>query len=249
MKKTVIHKADTRGYAKYEWLEARYSFSFGEYYNPERVHFGTLRVLNDDIIDEERGFGTHLHENMEIITIPLEGELEHKDSTGNSEVIKPGEVQVMSAGTGIYHSEFNNRADSKVKLLQIWVFPNQKNVKPRYGNVKLNLEDRYNKLQQVVSPYNYDAGAWIYQNAWFYLGRFSNNFQTSYTLNDNTNGVYVFVIYGSVSVNGELLEQRDGMGITDIEELEIASQTDNAELLIMEIPMNVSFKKVAGVQG
>ena len=168
--KTIFHPANTRGHANHGWLDAYHSFSFGHYYNPEKVNFGSLRVLNDDTVAGGMGFGTHPHDNMEIISIPLEGDLEHKDSMGNVAVIKSGDVQVMSAGTGIYHSEYNKNKDKQVKLLQIWVVPNQRGVVPRYDQISLDTSDRHNKLQQIVSPNADDAGVWIYQNAWFHLG-------------------------------------------------------------------------------
>jgi len=176
MANTILHKANSRGDANHGWLHSRHTFSFANYYNPERVQFGVLRVLNDDYVEAGMGFGTHPHDNMEIISIPLEGDLEHKDSMGNIAVIKKGDVQVMSAGTGITHSEYNKNKDKPVKLLQIWVFPNTKNVKPRYDQISLNLADRHNQLQQLVSPNADDGSIWIYQDAWFHLGKFDQGF-------------------------------------------------------------------------
>ncbi|MBY0244474.1 MAG: pirin family protein [Sphingobacteriaceae bacterium] len=235
----VIHKAETRGAANHGWLQAKHSFSFANYHNPERMHFGVLRVLNDDIIDGGMGFGTHPHENMEIITIPLEGDLAHKDSMGNASVIKYGDVQVMSAGTGISHSEYNSNADLKVKLLQIWVFPNQKNVVPRYAQISLNLNDRKNKLQQIVSPNSNDEGVWIYQNAWFYLSKLDKNVEINYELKNKNNGVYVFVIEGDIAINQQVLNKRDGFGIWAVEKLNIQSNSENTEFLLMELPMEI----------
>jgi redox-sensitive bicupin YhaK (pirin superfamily) len=236
MENTVLHKADTRGHADHGWLNAYHSFSFASWYNPDRVQFGTLRVLNDDTVAAGMGFGTHPHDNMEIITIPLEGDLAHKDSMGNTEVIKNGDVQVMSAGTGIQHSEFNPNADQRTKLLQIWVFPKVRNVEPRYQQITLNPEDRNNKLQQILSPNADDAGVWIHQDAWFHLGKFDKDTETTYELKKEGNGVYTFILSGTVTINGQELETRDGFGISDTVTLDIKANTD-AEFLLMEIPM------------
>lgn len=170
MNNKVLHKAHTRGHANHGWLDTHHTFSFGGYNNPDRMHFGVLRVLNDDKIDGGTGFGMHAHENMEIISIPLEGGLKHKDSMGNTAVIRNGDIQVMSAGTGIKHSEFNENKDKIAKFLQIWIFPNKKNVNPRYDQITLIPEDRHNQLQQIISPNPDDAGIWIHQDAWFHLG-------------------------------------------------------------------------------
>ena len=169
--KTVLHKANTRGHADHGWLDTHHTFSFANYYNPQRMNFGVLRVLNDDVVSAGRGFGTHPHDNMEIISIPLEGDLEHKDSMGNVAVIKEGDVQVMSAGTGIFHSEYNKNKDKAVKFLQIWMFPNKRNVTPRYDQITLKEADNRNKLQQILSPSADDEGVWVHQNAWFHLGK------------------------------------------------------------------------------
>jgi quercetin 2,3-dioxygenase len=236
MTNTVLHKADSRGYADHGWLLSRHTFSFANYYNPDRMHFGALRVLNDDTVEAGKGFGTHPHDNMEIISIPLEGDLEHKDSMGNVSVIRHGDIQVMSAGTGIFHSEFNKNSDQQVKFLQIWIFPNKKNVTPRYGQITLNLSDRHNKLQQILSPEEADEGVWIYQNAWFHLGRFDKGINTVYTTKAKGNGVYAFILNGEVSINGQPLKTRDGFGLWDTEKLSISADSDS-ELLLMEVPM------------
>ena len=196
MTNTVLHKAESRGYANHGWLLSRHTFSFANYYDPERIHFGALRVLNDDTVEAGQGFGTHPHDNMEIISIPLEGDLEHKDSMGNISVIRHGDIQVMSAGSGIFHSEFNKNKDQEVKFLQIWIFPNKKNVTPRYDQITLNLEDRRNKLQPILSPNPEDEGVWIYQNAWFHIGKFEKGFKTDYKVRTKGNGVYAFVLSG-----------------------------------------------------
>jgi len=236
MKNTVLHKANTRGHADHGWLNAYHSFSFASWYNPDRVQFGMLRVLNDDTVAAGMGFGTHPHDNMEIITIPLEGDLAHKDSMGNAATIKSGDVQVMSAGTGIQHSEFNPNHDQQTKLLQIWVFPKFRNVEPRYQQITLNPDDRNNKLQQILSPNADDEGVWIHQDAWFHLGKFNQDMSLDYNIKKEANGVYAFVIKGDVTINGEKLETRDGLGIWDTEKLDI-QVTKGAELLLLEIPM------------
>lgn len=238
MANTILHPADTRGDANHGWLHSKHTFSFANYYNPDRMHFGVLRVLNDDTVAPGMGFGTHPHDNMEIISIPLEGDLEHKDSMGNVAVIKNGDIQVMSAGTGITHSEYNKNKNQQVKFLQIWVFPNKRNVTPRYDQITLNPADRHNKLQQIVSPNPKDAGVWINQNAWFNLGNFDQDVSTAYTLNDKNNGLYVFNLSGNLIVNEQTLNPRDGFGIWNTDKVSIKAQT-NAEFLLMEVPMSV----------
>jgi redox-sensitive bicupin YhaK (pirin superfamily) len=237
MKNTVLHKANTRGHADHGWLNAYHSFSFASWYNPERIQFGMLRVLNDDTIAAGMGFGTHPHDNMEIITIPLEGDLAHKDSMGNAEVIKTGDVQVMSAGTGIQHSEFNPNADQRTKLFQIWVFPKYRNVTPRYQQITLDVTEQKNNFAQILSPNADDAGVWIYQDAWFYLADFDKDFTKTYTINKVDNGLYVFVISGTIIIDDQELETRDGLGIWDFSTIKITATTD-AKFLLMEIPMN-----------
>lgn len=239
MENSILHKANTRGVANHGWLNSHHTFSFANYHNPERMHFGVLRVLNDDIVDEGMGFGKHPHDNMEIISIPLEGDLEHQDSMGNVTVIRNGDIQVMSAGTGITHSEFNKNKDQKVKFLQIWLFPNKRNVTPRYDQITLKEEDRVNQLQQILSPNESDAGVWIHQNAWFHLGKFDKNKSTTYELKDKTNGVYAFVINGDFTINGQEVNSRDGFGIWDIYSLQLEAKSDKAEILLMEVPMNL----------
>ena len=238
MANQLIHKAATRGHADHGWLRTNHTFSFADYYNPERVHFGALRVLNDDYIAGGMGFGTHPHDNMEIITIPLEGDLEHKDSMGNGTVIKHGDVQVMSAGTGITHSEYNHNKTKPVQLLQIWVFPNKRNVTPRYDQITLDVNQRHNKLQQILSPNSDDEGVWIHQDAWFHIGKFDQNFETTYTWKKQGNGVYVFVIKGDITVNGTALNERDGSGIWNTDSMSIQANSADAELLIIEVPMH-----------
>jgi hypothetical protein len=236
MKNTVLHKANTRGNANHGWLNAFHSFSFGSWYNPERVQFGTLRVLNDDTIAAGMGFGEHPHDNMEIITIPLEGDLAHKDSMGNAETIKTGDIQVMSAGTGVRHSEFNPNADLHTKLFQIWLFPNKQNVTPRYQQITLDKSLQKNNFAQILSPNDSDEGVWIHQDAWFYMSDFDADFSKKLSLNKEGNGFYIMNIEGEIEVNGEKLEQRDAIGTWEISEIEIKATT-NAKFLVMEIPM------------
>lgn len=238
MTSTVLHKAASRGSANHGWLQAHHTFSFANYYNPERMHFGVLRVLNDDIVAGGMGFSKHPHDNMEIITIPLEGDLEHQDSMGNSAVIKNGDIQVMSAGTGVTHSEKNKNHHSPVKLLQIWIFPKEKNVTPRYDQLTLKIEDRHNQLQQVLSPNADDKGVWIHQDAWFHLGKFDKDIETSYQFKKEGNGLYVFVINGEITVDNQALSSRDGFGVWDKNKVEIKANSE-AEFLLMEVPMSI----------
>lgn len=235
---TVLHKAATRGHANHGWLDTHHTFSFANYMNPDRMHFGALRVLNDDIVDGGMGFGTHPHANMEIISIPLSGDLEHKDSMNNVAVIRQNDIQVMSAGTGIYHSEYNRNKDSKVNFLQIWVFPKQKDIEPRYDQITLDAAHRDNKLQQIVSPNKDAEGVWVNQDAWFYLGNLKKGFAANHKLNLKGNGIYAFVLKGDVNVNGQILNQRDGFGVWDVDSIDITADSD-AELLLMEVPMAI----------
>lgn len=232
----VIHKAESRGAADHGWLKANHTFSFANYYDPSRVHFGVLRVLNDDWVAPTMGFGMHPHDNMEIITIPLEGALRHRDSMGNEGVIEKNEVQVMSAGTGVYHSEHNASSEHPVSLLQIWVMPNAKNVEPRYMQKRFDAADRQNLWQTIVSPDK--SGLWVHQDTWFSLGDFSKENTTTYNLNKASNGVYLFVIDGSIEVGGKTLSKRDGIGINNVNEVTIKAISD-AQVLLMELPMGL----------
>ncbi|WP_394369453.1 pirin family protein [Fulvivirga lutea] len=237
--KTVLHKAETRGHANHGWLDSHHTFSFANYYNPERVHFGVLRVLNDDIVAPSRGFGTHPHDNMEIVSIPLSGDLKHKDSMGNEAIIREGDVQVMSAGTGIFHSEFNANDDKEVRFLQIWVFPNKKNVEPRYDQISIRDVEKKNEFYQVLSPNKDDQGVWVHQDAWFNLGKFDKGVETEYCLNKADNGVYAFILEGEVEINGQKLTKRDGLGISETDKLSVKATSDNARVLLMEVPMTL----------
>ncbi|WP_318309721.1 pirin family protein [Flagellimonas crocea] len=236
--KSVLHKAATRGHADHGWLNSHHTFSFAGYHDPERMHFGVLRVLNDDQVAPGRGFGTHPHDNMEIISIPLEGDLEHKDSMGNTTTIKEGDVQVMSAGTGIQHSEYNKNDDQQVKFLQIWVFPNKRNVEPRYDQISIRNIEKKNTFYQVLSPNPDDEGVWIHQDAWFHLGKFEAGSSDTYQIKKEGNGVYAFVLEGEVELNGQKLEKRDGYGVWETDSLDFKA-TSNSRVLLMEVPMSM----------
>ncbi|MCL6493600.1 MAG: pirin family protein [Ignavibacterium sp.] len=234
--KYLIYRSEERGKANYGWLDTRYSFSFSSYYDPEKMGFGLLRVLNDDVVHPATGFGTHPHDNMEIITIILDGQLEHKDSMGNGSVISKDEVQVMSAGSGITHSEFNPSKTDKVSLLQIWIYPKEENIKPRYDQKSFPKEERKNKLVTVASGFNENGSLYIHQNAEIKLGYFEKLDIIKYTVR-NGNGVYFFVIDGQIKIGDEELFRRDAIGIYDTDEFEI-EVVDNAEFVLLEVPMN-----------
>ena len=235
--KKVFHPASSRGAADHGWLQAKHSFSFANYYNSERVQFGALRVLNDDIIAPGMGFGTHPHDNMEIITIPLDGALEHKDSLDNIGVIETDEIQVMSAGSGVYHSEYNKNKDQSVSLLQIWVFPNKRNVTPRYDQKNIKDLKKVNSFYPIVTPNRNGPGMWIHQDAWFHLGEFDKETRINYNINKKGNGVYAFLIEGSVQIDGDSLEKRDALGIWDTEKFELLANK-NSRILLIEVPLN-----------
>ncbi len=237
--KSVLHRANTRGHANHGWLDSHHTFSFANYYNPERMNFGVLRVLNDDVVQGGKGFSTHPHDNMEIISIPLKGDLEHKDSMENVAVIRQGDVQVMSAGTGIYHSEYNKNSNDEVRFLQIWMFPNKKNVTPRYDQITLETTNIKNGFQQILSPNPEDAGVWVHQNAWFSLGEFEKGCEETYTLKDSKNGVYAFVLEGEINIEGQDLTKRDGFGVWDTNTINVKA-TKNTKVLLMDVPMQLS---------
>ena len=235
--KKIFHSSSSRGAADHGWLKAKHSFSFANYYDSERVQFGALRVLNDDIIAPGMGFGTHPHDNMEIITIPLDGALEHKDSMDNIGVIETDEIQVMSAGSGVYHSEYNKNKDQSVSLLQIWVFPNKKDVTPRYDQKNIKDLKKVNSFYPIVTPNQNGPGMWIHQDAWFHLGEFDKETRINYNINKKGNGVYAFLIEGSVQIDGESLEKRDALGIWDTEKFELLAN-QNSRVLLIEVPLN-----------
>jgi redox-sensitive bicupin YhaK (pirin superfamily) len=233
---TVLHRAETRGHANHGWLDSNHTFSFANYHNPDRMHFGVLRVLNDDSVAPGMGFSKHPHDNMEIISIPLEGDLEHKDSMGNVSVIKEGDIQVMSAGTGVYHSEYNKNRDKDVKFLQIWIFPRSKNVTPRYDQISIRELAVKDEFYQVLSPYPTDQGVWIHQDAWFSIGDLSKGKDAEYKINKTGNGIYMFVLEGEIQTGDHDLHARDGLGIWDTESVKVTA-TSKARVLLMEVPM------------
>ncbi len=236
---TILHRAATRGAADHGWLQSNHSFSFANYYNPERMGFGVLRVLNDDHVAPGRGFDTHQHRDMEIISIPLQGDLEHKDSMGNTTVIRQGDIQVMSAGTGVAHSEYNKNKDEAVKFLQIWVHPRAKGLEPRYDQIALDEAAMDGKFAQVLSPHPEQEGVWINQDAYFSIGRFTAGQTADYRVKKAGNGLYVFVLEGRATVAGQELDTRDAVGITGTDAISLTS-TSSARILLMEVPMEVN---------
>jgi quercetin 2,3-dioxygenase len=235
--KTVFHPSSKRGKASHGWLNSRHSFSFANYHDSSKMNFGLLRVLNDDVVSGGKGFGQHPHENMEIISIPLSGDLKHEDSMGNKTVIREGEIQVMSAGTGVFHSEYNANKEQAVEFLQIWIFPRSQDIPPRYDQTELNDLHLANKLHQVLSPNPSDQGVWIHQDAWFHIGTFDEGIETVYPIKKEGNGIYAFVLEGSFDINGQRLEKRDALGIWETLELSIRSLDLNSRLLLIDVPM------------
>lgn len=235
--KKVIHRAETRGHANHGWLDSHHTFSFAGYHNPERMHFGMLRVLNDDVVAGGKGFGSHPHDNMEIVSIPLSGSLEHKDSMGNTSVIKTNDVQIMSAGSGIIHSEYNHSSETEVNFLQIWVYPKERNIEPRYGQKSYDPSERINEIKTVVSPDGSNGALWINQDAYFSLASLKKGFDATYMLHSERHGVYIFVLGGEVEVAGESLFRRDGMGISEEKEVSVKASVDS-ELLFIEVPLS-----------
>ncbi len=237
MAKTIFHPANERGHANHGWLDAHHSFSFAGWYDPEKIHFGELRVLNDDIVKGGTGFGKHPHDNMEIITIILDGALEHKDSMGHAQTIVPGEVQVMSAGTGVFHSEYNHHHDRNVNVLQTWIFPNKRGVKPRYDQAAFAEADRVNQLQMLVSPMgNADPGLKIHQDAWIYRTTLEAGKSLEHALHNKGHGAYVFVITGAIETEGQQLAMRDAIGISETDSFRLTA-SETADVLIFEVPI------------
>jgi len=234
--KTVLHTANSRGHANHGWLDSYHTFSFANYYDPQRIHFGALRVLNDDTVAPAMGFGTHPHSNMEIVSIPLSGDLEHKDSMATVSVIQQGDIQVMSAGTGVTHSEKNKNNDQEVKFLQIWILPDQQNVTPRYDQIKTKDLIKENELSQILSPNANDQGVWIHQEAWFHMGYLSKGWKGTYQLKGGNHGVYAFVLKGQLTIENQALKERDGFGVWNTKEITISVEGE-AQLLLMEVPM------------
>lgn len=235
---SIIHRANERGHANHGWLNAKHSFSFGHWYNPDKIHFGALRVLNDDEVAPAMGFGKHPHDNMEIITLVQTGALEHKDSMGNGSIMKPNDVQVMSAGTGVFHSEVNPLKDEAVTLFQIWVIPDKFNVQPRYEQKSFDPALRKNQWQQIIKPDTQLHGdaLFIHQQAWFSLADVDSGKNLNYQSQLNGNGAYVFIIDGDVTVNGEKLARRDAIGITNYNSFDITAHSDS-RILVMDVPM------------
>jgi len=235
--KSTIYRASTRGHQYHGWLDTYHTFSFADYYNPDRIHFGALRVVNDDIVEGGEGFGRHPHDNMEIVSIPLYGDLEHQDSMGHKSVIKAGEIQVMSAGSGVFHSEYNANKDQPVNFFQIWVFPNKKNVEPRYDQKAFDFLHNKNKLVQIVSPDASEGSLWLHQDTWFHIGSLDKDSEVEYNLKKKGDGVFVMVIEGEFAVADQKLHHRDAIGVWDIENLTVKALSENARILVIEIPM------------
>lgn len=234
--KTIIHKADERGITELGWLHSRHSFSFGRYYNPEKMGYGLLRVLNDDIVEPGEGFGKHPHDNMEIISIVLDGELEHRDSMGTGSVIKTGDIQVMSAGTGITHSEFNHSNEKKVNFLQLWIFPKERNIKPRYDQRNFILAERKNKTKTVVSGLEHDGVLSIHQNASISIGNFEKEKDVNYKIKYPGNGAYLFMLNGNIKLSGNTISGKDAIGISDINEFSFHTESET-DFIIIDVPM------------
>lgn len=235
--KSVLHTAESRGHADHGWLESFHSFSFAQYYNPQRMQFGTLRVLNDDRVAAGMGFGTHPHQNMEIISIPLEGDLEHKDSMGNTSVIREADVQVMSAGTGVSHSEYNKNSDKEVRFLQIWILPERPNVSPRYDQMSLEPGQLSNRFHTVLGPREKHDGLWIHQDAWFHMGNFEAGGVATYQMKDPDHGLYIFMLEGSAEIAGHSLKRRDAVGIWEATSVDL-DFSEESSVLLMEVPMS-----------
>ncbi len=235
--KKIIHRASERGHADHGWLNAHHSFSFANWYDPSKVHFGMLRVLNDDIVAAGEGFGMHPHNDMEIITIILKGALQHRDNMGNGSIIRPGDVQVMSAGTGVMHSEFNPSSNEEVNLFQLWVFPKENGIKPRYDQKTIDPAQRLNHVQTVASGFKKNGELYIHQDAAISLSKIEKGRSIRYDLNKKGNGAYIMVVEGSVEVDGETLSRRDAIGVSDAENINIIAGNDS-EILIIEVPMN-----------
>lgn len=232
-----ILKAEERGGANHGWLNTKHSYSFANYFDPARIHFGALRVMNDDIITGGMGFGKHPHDNMEIITIPTKGGLKHEDSMGTGSVIEAGDIQVMSAGTGVFHSEMNAYDDLTTEFFQIWIFPHTQNVEPRYQQISYKSLAKENELYQILSPHQDDEGVWIHQKAWMYKGEFSEEKVITYKTHDINQGIFLLVIDGEIEWDGQLLQRRDAVEI-NADEFQFKS-TANSQVLLIEVPMNL----------
>ncbi|MBW4890419.1 pirin family protein [Mucilaginibacter sp. HMF5004] len=234
--KKILHPAASRGHNDLGWLNTWHSFSFSSFYDPKKVNFGALRVLNDDFVAPSMGFGMHAHDNMEIITIILSGLLEHQDSMGNKGIIHTGEVQVMSAGTGIRHSEYNPSDKETVNLLQIWLFPKENDIEPRYDQKSFADAMKPNELVTLISPEKNGEALWINQDAKFTMGKFDTDTTVNYQVTTEANGAYVFIIEGSAVIDGSTLNKRDALGISDTQEFSAEVKKDS-QVLIIEMPM------------
>lgn len=235
--KTTLYKEKTRGHAFHGWLDTKHTFSFAGYFNPERMNFGLLRVVNDDRVIGGEGFGTHPHQNMEIVSIPLSGALAHKDSMGHAQTISTGEVQVMSAGTGVTHSEYNANEDKVVEFFQIWVFPRKNGLKPRYDQKEYDYDVKRNDLTLIVSPDAEEDSLWVNQDVWFSIGNFDKNAEKTYQVKKENNGVFAMVIEGEFEVAGTVLSRRDAIGVSEIDSLDIKALSDDARILLIDVPM------------
>ena len=233
---SIFYPANERGHVQFDWLDTYHSFSFGQYHDPSKIHFGALRVLNDDKVDAGMGFGTHPHDNMEIITIPLFGDLHHRDSTGRDCIIKEHDVQIMSAGSGIQHSEVNPNKDKRVELFQIWIFPDKENLEPRYATINYSWENAKNNFLPLVSPKKENKGAWIHQNAWIHIIKIEKAQTATYTIKNKDNGVYIMLINGFIEIDNKKMKDRDAIGIWETESVNILSELDS-QLLLIEVPM------------
>jgi len=232
-----LFRATSRGHKYHGWLDTYHTFSFADYYDPTRMNFGALRVINDDIVKGGEGFGTHPHNNMEIVSIPLYGALEHKDSMGHISIINPGDVQVMSAGTGITHSEYNANEDKPINFFQIWVMPRERNLTPRYDQKSFNFLEANNKLAELVSPDKKGNSLWLNQDVWFYMGTFNKGYSFEYELKRKGNGVYAMVVEGEFDIDGETMHYRDGIGLADVDKVKITTMSDIGRLLLIDVTM------------
>lgn len=233
--KKVIHKSDSRGRSRYDWLDSRHTFSFDEYFDSDRINFGALRVLNDDRVAPGAGFQTHPHKNMEIVSIPLKGKLEHGDSKKNNRVIGVGDIQVMSAGTGIFHSEMNGSKEEPVEFLQIWIMPRERNTRPIYQDFSIRELEKENELSLIVSP-DGSTPASLLQDVWFSMGKLETGKKLDYQLHQTHGGVYIFLIEGEIKVGDDTLLRRDGMEIFETHRFELEALKDS-HILLIEIPM------------
>lgn len=234
----MIHKSESRGHANHDWLDTHHTFSFGMYHEPSRIHFGMLRVLNDDFVIGSAGFGKHNHDNMEIISIPLQGSLAHSDSTGNEGVISTGDVQIMSAGSGIQHAEYNASETELVNFLQLWIIPKEKNIQPRYDQLSFTKEQLRNRLYNIVSATEKEGTLWINQDAELYLGEFDSSIEISHDIKSANHGIYIFIIEGSLTIGDITLNKRDGIGIYDTDSV-LATVHKNSKLLLIEVPIKL----------